>query len=311
MLYLIGGENIYLSVQRLDELKDEFKKRYNGIIKIFNADEVENANEILADADSLALFSEKKLIFLKRLFSANSSLVDKITEYLKDSPDANFILWEDRPFDKRRALYKLVKKRGVVEEFSNINLTQLKTWLSKYLKERMLFDPDCVDLLILKIGNDQSQLALAVDNLSILVRADNRRKLKTCDIDDFVSKTAEESIWEFVDAIGECDKKKSLKIMERLLRERSDFVMIIAMIARQLRIITMVKTLLEMGKNFAEMASNLKLHPFVIRKAVDHSKNFTFERLRKLYQKLVKTDLVVKQGRFDEKLALDLLIAAL
>jgi len=311
MLYLIGGENLYLSEKRLGELKKEFTKRFNGIIKTFNADEVDNYNEILTDADSLALFSQEKLIVLKRVFSSNSFLIDKIHEYLKKLPKVNFIIWEDKPFDKRRSFYRFLKKRGIVEEFNKPNFTKLKTWLNKYLKAKVQYDPACIDSLIIKIGNDQAQLALVVDNLITLIKAENRRKLTMEDITSFVTKTAEESIWEFIDAIGECNKTQALNVMERLLRERSDFVIIIAMIARQFRIIAQVKSLLNMSKNYAEIASLLKLHPFVVRKAVEHSKNFTLKHLRKLYQKLVKTDLVVKQGRFDEKLALDLLIATL
>lgn len=311
MLYLIGGENLYLSNKRLEELKKEFEERFKGEIKTINADEAENYNEILIDADSLTLFSRPRLIVLKRLFYARASLIDKVYEYLKETKGLNLILWEDKLSDKRTRLFKLLKKKGVVEEFKKPNLPQLKTWLSKHLKNQIDFEPSCVDTLILKIGNNQSQLALTVDNLVTLVKGDDRRKLKVEDIDKFVAKTAEESIWEFVDAIGECHKPHALDIMERLLRERSDFVIIIAMIARQFRIITMVKSLLNTGKNYAEIASTLRLHPFVVRKAVEHSKNFSITQLRKLYQKLVRTDQVVKQGRFEEKLALDLLIAAL
>lgn len=311
MLYLIGGENIYQSSKRLEELKREFHERFTGLVKTFHADEVENPNEIFTDADSFTLFSQHKLILLKRVSSTNLRFREKVHDYLEKSTDTNFIIWEDKSLDKRGRLYKLVRKKGVVEEFSSPNILQLKTWLTKCLKDKTAFDTSCVDALILKIGNDQSQLALTVNNLLTLLKAENRRKLTLDDVNSLVTKTAEESIWEFVDAIGECKKARALEIMENLLKERNDFMIIVAMIARQFRIITLAKALLENGKNYAEIASSLKLHPFVIRKAVGHTKNFTLDQLRKLYQKLVRTDLVVKQGKFDEKLALDLLIAAL
>ena len=83
------------------------------------------------------------------------------------------------------------------------------------------------------------------------------------------------------------------------------------MIARQFRILSLVKYLQSLGKSSSEITQRLRLHPFVVRKALSHSRNFTIEHLRKLYQKLVRTDLAVKEGRFDGKLALDLFIAAL
>jgi len=310
MLYSLGGENLYLSILRLEELKDEFQERFDGIIQMFNMDEIRDCNEIISDADSFSIFSKKKLIIIKRLFSSNAAIIDKIYDYIKSANDVNFIFWEDRPFDKRRSLYKLLKKKGIVEEFTKLKYVQLKAWLSKYLSGRVEFDPECIETLILKVGDDQMQLALIVENLVTLVKADGRRRLILEDVNKFVEKTAEENIWEFVDALGECDKAKALDIIERLLREKQDFMMIVGMIARQFRILAMVKYLQELGKNHAEITSVLKLHPFVVRKSVSHCRNFSFKQLRKLYQKLVKTDLVVKEGRFDDKLALDLLIAA-
>jgi len=311
MLYLIGGDNVYLSTKRLEELKEEFTTRFDGMIKTFHADEIRDYNDILSDADSLSLFTEQKLIVVKRLFSTTAGFVEQIYEYLKTTKDSNIVFWEDKSFDKRRSLYKYIKKKGVVEEFTRLKFGQLRSWVNKYLGERCEFESECADALVLKIGDDQMQLSLVIDNLVDLIDSENREKLRVEDIDKFVEKTMEESIWEFTDALGEYDKAKALQVMERLLVEKEDFMKIVGMLARQFRILAMVKYLSKIGRNHAEITSELKLHPFVVRKAVSHSRNFTFEKIRKLYYKLLKTDLVVKQGRFDEKLALDLWIAAL
>ncbi|MBN2016354.1 DNA polymerase III subunit delta [Candidatus Dojkabacteria bacterium] len=311
MLYLIGGENVYLSTKRLDELKDEFVDRFDGIIQIYDADEVENHNEIFRDAETLTLFSKERLIIIKRLFSTGIKLVDKFYQYLDSAKDSNIVFWEDGKVDKRLKLYKLLKKKGVVEEFDKLKYVQLKSWLSKLFCGKCKCDPGCIESLILKVGDDQMQLSLIASNLITLVEAEGKDRLTIEDIDKFVEKTAEESIWEFIDALSEQNRAKALNIIERLLRESRDFVMLIGMIARQFRILAMIKQCLKVGKNQSEIIQALHLHPFVVRKAVLHSRNFSLNEIRKLYLKLVKTDLVVKEGRFDEKLALDLLIAAL
>lgn len=311
MLYLIGGDNSYLSSQRVDELKKEFLQRYNGSISIFNADEIDSCAEIVQDADSLSLFSKEKLIIIKRLFSSSKSLIDDLSEFLQKADKVNIIIWEDNPPDKRRSIYRLIQKKGIIEEFTKLSPTQLKSWVSGQLQTRVKFDPECVDILILKVGEDQIQLASIIDNLVHLIKANRGKKLTVNDIHMFVAKTTEESIWEFVDAIGTREKKTALEIIESLLREQQDFPFIISMISRQFRIIALIKYLQSIGKNYAEIIQILKLHPFVIRKGTVHTKNFSLHQLKKLYKKLVKTDLVVKQGRFDGKLALNLFIAAL
>jgi DNA polymerase-3 subunit delta len=311
MLYLIGGENQFQSLQRLQELKEDFKKRYDGQIIIVNADEVDSVADLTKDTESLSLFTKEKLVIIKRLFSCRAIIIDAFSNYLKSSGNVKYILWEDSSFDKRRSIYKYFQKKGVVEEFSYLKHTQLKTWLSKYFKDRMACDPQCIESLIVKIGEDQMQLASAVDTLVTLAKSEDQKYVYAEDIDRLIKKTAEESMWDFIDAIGESDRIKALTIMEDLYRERQDFVLIIAMLAREFRILAQVSSLLQKGKNYSEIVSVLKLHPFVVRKAITHSKNFAYEILAKLFSKLLKTDLAVKKGRFNEKLALSLLVAAI
>ena len=62
-----------------------------------------------------------------------------------------------------------------------------------------------------------------------------------------------------------------------------------------------------MEKNKALSTSGL--HPFVVRKTSAQSHQFTFEELKKIYQKIFKSDLDIKTGKIDPSMALDILIA--
>jgi len=312
MLYLLGGENLYLSRKRLEELQIDFKERFeNGVIQIFNADEIENSNDILQDADSYSLFFKEKLFIIKRLLSCKSEFIDKVVNYLQVSKNVNFVFWEDRSLDKRRGLYKYIKKKGVVEEFNKLKYSRIKGWLTKQFNSKADIDDRSIDLLIMKVGEDQSQLETIAENLLILVKEKTRKKILPSDIEELVEKSSEDSIWDLVDSLSVSNRSKALQIIEGILREKQDFVLIIGILARQFRILSLVKFLLKKGKSSSEIASILKLHPFVVKKAITHSDHFSLNQLRKLYQKLVKTDLVVKEGRFEPKLALDLLVAAI
>ncbi|MBU0976548.1 MAG: DNA polymerase III subunit delta [Patescibacteria group bacterium] len=311
MLYLIGGENIYESQRRLEELKSEFIDRSAGIVKIFNADEMTDPSEIAANVESFSLFNQEKLIVIKRLFTSKAPFIEKIADLLKSKQKCNCIFWEDRSLDKRRSLYKDIKRTGNIEEFQKLTYFQLKSWLHKYAKEKIDFDQISLDRLILKLGDDQMQLSNMLDNLVTLVKSEGRTKLLEDDVVSFVEKTVEESMWDLVDALGEYDKSRALAILEDIIKDTGDFVKIIGMLTRQLRILVMTKYLLKIGRSQSEIVSKLHLHPFVVKKSVVHAGNFSFQKLRRLYQKLLNTDLVVKEGKFEEKLVLDLFIAAL
>ncbi len=312
MLYLLGGENLYLSRKRLEEIEADFRQRFtNSVIQIINADEIEDSNDILKDADSYSLFYKEKLLIIKRLLSCKKELIDKVVDYLQSAKKINFVFWEDRSLDKRRSLYKIIRSKGVVEEYDKLKYTRIKSWLTKQFNSRVDIDDKCIELLIMKVGEDQSQLEMIANNLIISVIERGKKKILVSDIEELVEKSSEDSIWELVDCLSVTDRAKALKIIEGMLREKQDFVMIIGILARQFRILSLVKYLSQKDKSSSEITNTLKLHPFVVRKAITQADNFTMEQLKKLYQKLVKTDLVVKEGRFAPKLALDLLVAAI
>lgn len=310
MLYLIGGENTYLSTNRLKELEDEFVKAKSGEIKIIDAQEVGSASDILQETESLSLFEKPTLYIIKRMLHAPQAISDPFLAYLEKATNISIVLWEDSSFDKRKKLYKFVSKHGVVEDFTHLSSTQLKSWVQKYLQNKVSYDAGCIEAIILKAGDNQMFLSSLLDNLILLVEAQGKKTLTREDIDSFVEKTTEENVWEFVDALGNQNKATALLIVEELLQERGDFPKILGLVARQFRIITLTKHLMAQNASSNEIARVLKLHPFVVKKATQQCRNFSLEQLHKLYNKLVRTDLAIKEGRFEEKLALDLFIAA-
>lgn len=83
-------------------------------------------------------------------------------------------------------------------------------------------------------------------------------------------------------------------------------IVILYMISKHLMDLVSVKSLA--GKNPDEMRKALDLHPFVVKKALEQSKNFTLEELKEAVRLCQDTDLNIKTGRFDEKLGIELLI---
>lgn len=90
------------------------------------------------------------------------------------------------------------------------------------------------------------------------------------------------------------------------------------MLARQLRILLQIKELLQNEYPFIsprdpaiqqKIARELNLHPYVVSKALFQSKNFSIEKLKKLYEDLISTEIKLKTSNADPNLLLDLFIA--
>ena len=83
------------------------------------------------------------------------------------------------------------------------------------------------------------------------------------------------------------------------------------MLLRQVRILLGVRSMLDdnprSGKQ--EVASQLKLHPFVAQKALAQAKQFELDVLKNTYDLLFELDSGSKTGKIDAEMAVDLVVA--
>ena len=136
------------------------------------------------------------------------------------------------------------------------------------------------------------------------------RVIEEEDVKMLVSQVREASIFPAVDAILEGEPSLALQTLHRLRAEGANLPYILSMITRQLRLTTLAKDILDQGVPSSDIGSRLGIRSkFVIEKTLDQARKFQWARLIFLYQRLLKTDLEVKEGRLKEDLALDLFIA--
>jgi DNA polymerase-3 subunit delta len=92
---------------------------------------------------------------------------------------------------------------------------------------------------------------------------------------------------------------------------RQDASSIFGMVVRQFRLILLGKEILDSGGGENEIASTLKVHPYVARKVTAQARRFTQPDLEAIYHRLLSIDVATKSSEMDADLSLDLLIADL
>ena len=101
------------------------------------------------------------------------------------------------------------------------------------------------------------------------------------------------------------------QLLEDLLQHGASPAYLLAMLSRQVRLLVRAKELVRQRKSDVEIQSRLGLAPYPLRKTMEQAQRYPMERLKDVYLKLLEADLYIKRGKYDGKLALNILVAEL
>jgi DNA polymerase-3 subunit delta len=124
-----------------------------------------------------------------------------------------------------------------------------------------------------------------------------------------VSQVREASIFVAVDAMIDGRPAVALKLLHQLKEDGKEPSYIISMVERQLRLLALARDSMDRGLPSGEMGSRLGVtSDFVVRKTVDQARRHSMEGIVWRYNRLLETDLAIKQGQLTPELALELLV---
>jgi len=314
MIIYLYGEDTFRSKQKLRKFKEKFiRERDNSKL---NTAEVDGSNielgELKQQITAMPFLAEKRFLAISNL-SENKKITDEVLEFLAEEKmhqDVILIFWEETP-DSRSKLHKFLSGPPAqagqqhVQEFKPLDDGALGHWILEEVKKRGgAINPLAVWTLISYVGNNLWQLSNELDKL---LAFKNKKEIQKEDVEELVRTKFDDNIFGLVDALGNKNKKIAVKLLDNQLAFGSPISYIISMLIRQYRIL--LQTQEYIGETSDTVARKLKLHPFVIKKALVQARRYNFEELKKIYRELLKIDKEMKNTSWDLELMVDLLIA--
>lgn len=304
MISIIYGPDTYRSLKRLNQVKEDFLQK-NGEVNLSIFEENFNLEEIKSIIQSFPFLGSERMVVFKNFFKTKKTeSLEKIESILqKTPPSTHIIFWEEGEVEISKSLFeKMVQK----EHFPLLVGQELNKWVEKEIvSQGGKVSSSSIDVLVGYVGNDLWQLSQEIQklvNYSSLVSVEN--------INQLVKANLSSNIFDMVDAIGQKNPKKAIKIMHDLLSSGENEVYLLTMIIRQIRNILLIKDALKVKNDTNFLAREFNLHPFVIKKTLSQINNFSIEELKMIYQKLLETDTALKTSS-TTALPLDLLIVDL
>ncbi len=316
MIFFLYGEDTYRLRQKLNSIKKRFLSKDKSGLNLVELDGSKIAYKDLKKEFSASPFlCDKKLIVIENLLTKNKNakFFDELNDLIKSKkiPEFIFIIFveEGKP-DTRKSIFKTLKSESETQEFNPLAEYQINQWVNSEVKARGgEIDNQAVGQLTAFVGSDLWQLSNEIDKL-----VSYNRKITTENVNLLVSAKADDNIFKLMDAISSKDKKLALKLISEQLQDvGNDINYLLSMMVRQFRILIQVKSFIESRGDFQlpthQIATALKLHPFVAKKTAAQVINFETDELKKIYSKLMDIEYKQKTSQAEPAVLLDLLIA--
>ncbi|MBD3329107.1 DNA polymerase III subunit delta [Candidatus Dojkabacteria bacterium] len=315
MLKLFHGKDSFLSLDQAKGYAQTLKKKYPQFSHVQIDCSSEEKDKIIQTYQSFDMFSNGKIILLKRILEHQDSkeISKNLIEFSDKNSDIdtqkmNLLVWEPSKVRSNTRFYKLFKAKGEIYESPNLNKRTFITWAKKHIKGKKLKMASAVIYeLAQRADFDTQRFANEVEKLELTEKTSFTKE----DLETYTSDTYQIDIWKLIDGLNKSQPKLSTTSINKLFEQNVDPYYIFAMIARNLRQIVQTKSLSEKQLGNSEICSILRIPPFTLPALKRKAAHFNWERLALIYEKTNNLDYEMKTGRIDPKLGLTLLLTIL
>lgn len=320
MLIFVYGDDALRVSEKVNEMRQKFLSKFDA--SGMNLAEFPTPGtfdlpfaEILQATQSAPFLSEKRMVIVRDLLDTVKKADHKLwIEGFHHVPASTIVVLAetlDVKAVEKHAVYVALKDVAELHHYAQEKLTG--SVLAKWIIDRVIaagatIDARTADLLAVRVGDDMWRLGQEVDKLAAYAHG---ATVTSQAIDLLVARDSASNIFSLVDAVAGRDARTALRLLREERLAGSADLYLLAMLARQLRLLLQVKHLLQErpGADKAVVASALALHPFVAQKTLAQAGKYSLLALIALHGLITQLDRDAKRGKIDPSVAIDRLVA--
>ena len=303
-VYVLFGPETFLRDRAVKAIAD--RSFEEGELRDFNETEFSlniegNLGNALGAAEQLPMMSRRRVVRVSdvriSIVGSKNNLRDDdepaLAAYVAKPADFSVVIFVADEFDKRRKITKALIDHATVVEFEKLNDAELARWARGRVKDAgSEIDDRALRLLVSLTGSDVGRLTVEIEKLSTAALPGSVISGEL--VESLVANAREISNFDLTDHLFAGRKGQALKTLKKVLDDGAEPVMLVGLIASNLRRLLMAKEAMEQGVDTGEVARIAKLRysdrePFLaIARRTDRRK------LAKAIKRLAETDLAIK-----------------
>jgi DNA polymerase-3 subunit delta len=256
-------------------------------------------------------------------------------------PEGNHLIMTAETLDKRKRLFKVLSETGIILHFSPAKgdggkktavLDAAKSLLAESGKK---LTPDALTAIGRKTGFNLADSMRAIEKL--ITYTGEKMTIEETDVEEVVGKTKEDTVFDLTKALIDKDMNRALFSLKELFEQGINHIVILSMIAREVRYLLHAKLFIKSGQLISYRA-NMDYetfqrsiypaiqnwvgktrktsgwgdlsgqHPYVIYNTLKNSHQFSYEALEQYLEELVHMDIAFKTTAKEPKYLLERLV---
>ncbi|WP_051404895.1 DNA polymerase III subunit delta [Bacillus cihuensis] len=274
----------------------------------------------IEDAQTLSFLGGKRVVIIKDCYfltgeKAKQKIehdLDVLIRYIERPNEDSIVILtvSNEKLDSRKKVVKSLKKSADLHEAKPLPESKLVDWIHNKAKDlNSEISKDAVHHLISFIGSNLLKLEQELRKMAAYT-AGHSTITKTV-VEELISRTLEQDIFNLIDRIVHKDMHQAFDILGDMFRQGEDPIKILNLLSRQFRIIFQVMQMSKNNKKPSQLATTLKLHPYVVTIAKEQGQEYDTNQLTYILSQLSKLDYEMKTGKVDKHLSLETFIAKL
>ncbi|MEH6514805.1 MAG: DNA polymerase III subunit delta, partial [Maribacter arcticus] len=169
-IYFLFGEEAYFIDKISDYIGDkvltEEEKGFNQMV-LYGRDV--SIDDIVGNAKRYPMMAERQVVIVKEAQHL-SRTIEQLCAYAENPQQSTVLVicYKYKKLDKRKKLFKIIKKNGVIFESKKLYENQVSDWLRKHLLSRgYTISHKAANLLVEYLGTDLSKISKELEKLKL------------------------------------------------------------------------------------------------------------------------------------------------
>lgn len=238
-----------------------------------------SVEDIISNAKRYPMMAEHQVVIVKEAQDL-SRTIEKLAAYAENPQPTTILVvnYKYKKIDKRKALYKALKKSGVVYESKKLYENQVADWIRRVLSPKgYTITPKAAQMLVEFLGTDLSKINNELEKLQIILPKDSQITPEV--IEENIGISKDYNNFELRKAIGNRNTVKAHQIVNYFAENPKDNPMVVTVSL----LFNFFSQLLHYhglnDKSPRNVASALRINPYFVNEYTVAAKNYPMRKV--------------------------------